>query len=144
TQEKRPVFAHATCDQPWLDVGRAKLNGRFATIPVQVPSVPNRPGETLQATVHVTANGNQRFQVPLTLSVAGASPFAFAEPVAAMAVPALQALPAAGAGSAVMAVLAEPSAVPVMAVSAVPVPAGDPFAFSGGAVQAVPVATMPG
>lgn len=75
SQERRPVYAHGTTDQPWLDVSRAKLNGRFATIPVQV-RVPNRPGETLQANIRVTGNGNQRFTVPLTLAVES-SPFAF-------------------------------------------------------------------
>jgi len=85
SQEKRPVYAYATCDQPWVDVARAKLNGRIATIAVRVPSVPNRPGETLRANLHVTGNGNQRFVVPLTVTVEGASPFAdltISEPVA--------------------------------------------------------------
>jgi hypothetical protein len=75
SQEKRPVYAYATCDQPWINVGRAKLNGRIATIAVRVPSVPNRPGETLRANLHVTGNGNQRFLVPLALNIEG-SPFA--------------------------------------------------------------------
>jgi len=43
-QEKRPVYAHASSDQPWLEVGRPKLNGRVATINFAVPSIPNRPG----------------------------------------------------------------------------------------------------
>src|SRR5262249_35351678 len=34
--------------------------------------VPNRPGETLKARVTVDANGNQRFVVPVTLTVQGA------------------------------------------------------------------------
>src|SRR5262249_29017118 len=44
TPEKRPVYAHAASDQPWLRVGRANLQGRVATIPVVVPAVPDRPG----------------------------------------------------------------------------------------------------
>src|SRR6202030_2812723 len=44
-QEKRPVFAHGSSDQPWIVVDRAQLNGRTATIGVTIPSVPNRPGE---------------------------------------------------------------------------------------------------
>ncbi|HZT83491.1 MAG TPA: hypothetical protein VFA26_24890, partial [Gemmataceae bacterium] len=28
SQEKRPVYAHATSNVPWLEVGRARLNGR--------------------------------------------------------------------------------------------------------------------
>jgi hypothetical protein len=76
TEEKRPVFASAVSDQPWLKVGRARIAGRVATIPVSVPSVPDRPGETLTATLSVTANGNQRFELPLTLTVTfpGAGP----------------------------------------------------------------------
>jgi hypothetical protein len=76
TPEKRPVYAHATCDQSWVDASRTKLNGRFATINVAIKSVPNRPGEALQAKIHVTGNGNQRFIVPLTLAIEGSSPFA--------------------------------------------------------------------
>ena len=76
TPEKRPVYAHASCDQSWVDASRTKLNGRFATINVAIKSVPNRPGETLQAKIHVTGNGNQRFIIPLTLAIEGANPFA--------------------------------------------------------------------
>ncbi len=77
TDEKRPVYAHATSDQPWLEVGRAKLNGRVAQLTLTVPSVPERPGETLTASVKIQCNGNQRFVVPVTLHVtrgAGAAP----------------------------------------------------------------------
>jgi hypothetical protein len=69
TQEKRPVYAHATSNQPWLEVGRIQLDGRTATIPLSVPRIPDREGETLTATVVVQANGNQRFVVPVTLTV---------------------------------------------------------------------------
>ncbi len=69
TEEKRPVFASAVSDQPWLTAGRARLDGRTATIPLSVRAVPDRPGETLTAHLTVTANGNQRFVVPLTLVV---------------------------------------------------------------------------
>jgi hypothetical protein len=69
TQEKRPVYAYAGSDQPWLEIGRPKLNGRTAIIPFAIPAVPNRPGETLTARVTVTSNGQQRFVVPVTLTV---------------------------------------------------------------------------
>jgi hypothetical protein len=69
TPEKRPVYAHATADEPWLDVSRTTLSGRVATITVRVPSVPPCPGETLHALIRVTGNGNQRFKVPVTLTV---------------------------------------------------------------------------
>jgi hypothetical protein len=128
TPEKRPIYAYATSDQPWLDVGRAKLSGRFATLPVLVPNVPNRPGETLQATVHVTANGNQRFAIPVTLAVAGGSPFAFT------AVPAVPV----GAPGAVAAVPMPAAPILLEPIEAVPV-AGEPFAsFALGAPPAAP------
>jgi hypothetical protein len=73
--ENRPVFAHATTGAAWLKVGRAQLHGRVARIPLVVPEVPPRPGELLAGKVVVTANGNQRFVVEITLDVAGrASP----------------------------------------------------------------------
>ena len=71
TQEKRPVYAHGSSNVPWLEVGRAKLAGRSATINLSVPAVPNRPGETLTAQLVVQSNGNQRFVVPVTLQVSG-------------------------------------------------------------------------
>ena len=83
TREKRPVYAHGSSDQPWLEVGRPRLNGRTATIPLAVPSVPDREGETLHAKVVVRANGNQRFVVPVTLEVGGSFRFDSPAPVAA-------------------------------------------------------------
>lgn len=85
TAENKYVYAHATCDQAWVQVDRARLNGRNATITVKVPSVPNRPGESLQANLNVMGNGNQRFVIPVSLAVGGtpgATPFA-AGPMAA-------------------------------------------------------------
>ncbi|MBV9123472.1 MAG: hypothetical protein JO112_08955, partial [Planctomycetes bacterium] len=70
-QEKRPVWAHAASNKPWLKVSQIKLSGRTATIRLAVPEVPDRPGETLKARLTVTANGNQRFVVPVTLAVGG-------------------------------------------------------------------------
>ncbi|HTU16553.1 MAG TPA: hypothetical protein VMG10_00705 [Gemmataceae bacterium] len=70
-QEKRPVFAYATTGAPWLQIGRVVLEGRTARIPVKVPSVPARPGETLQGKVQVTANGGQRFLVEVSLVITG-------------------------------------------------------------------------
>ena len=54
TQERRPVWANGISDQPWLQVGRAKLEGNTATLPLLIRSVPDQPGETLQAEVTVT------------------------------------------------------------------------------------------
>ena len=91
-QEKRPVYAHAVCDQPWLDVSHTALNGRNAVVDVAVPRIPDRPGETLQARVTVTANGNQRFVVPVSLEIGGnAVPYAQAFPVGTTAIPVAEA-----------------------------------------------------
>jgi hypothetical protein len=71
TSEDRPVYASATSNQPWLQVGRPVLKGRVARIPLAVPQVPDCPGHVLPACVLVTANGNQRFEVSVLLGVAG-------------------------------------------------------------------------
>ncbi|HMC67457.1 MAG TPA: hypothetical protein VKI65_21155, partial [Gemmataceae bacterium] len=75
-EERRPIYAHAKSDQTWLEIGRPRLNGRTATIPLVVPSVPDKEGQILQARVKITANGSQRFVVPVTLSVSGSFNFA--------------------------------------------------------------------
>jgi hypothetical protein len=80
TDENRPVFASAVSDRPWLTVGRADMRGRRADIPLLVPAAPNVPGEKLTAHVTVEANGNQRFVVPVTLTVSGPRPARRAEP----------------------------------------------------------------
>ena len=56
TPEKRPIYAHAVSDQPWLKVERAQPRGRSVTIPLSVPVVPACPGETLHADLTVTSN----------------------------------------------------------------------------------------
>jgi hypothetical protein len=69
TEERRPVYAFATSDQGWLQVGRPHLMGATVAIPLVVLQVPNNPGELLRARVLVTANGNQRFTVDVMLAV---------------------------------------------------------------------------
>ena len=71
TVEKRPVFASAVSDAPWLKVSKVVHNGRIAHVQLAVEPVPDRPGETLQANLTVRANGNQRFVVPVSLRVVG-------------------------------------------------------------------------
>jgi hypothetical protein len=73
SQEKRPVYAHGVGDQPWLEVGQAQLSGRSATLAILVPRVPRRPGETLQANAVITANGNQKFTIPVSLTIDGSA-----------------------------------------------------------------------
>ncbi|MBI1918859.1 MAG: hypothetical protein HYS12_29565 [Planctomycetes bacterium] len=70
TSEKRPVYARAVSSRPWLKVAGVRLEGRTATVELAVPAVPAVPGEKLEALVIITSNGNQRFEVPVTLSVA--------------------------------------------------------------------------
>ena len=91
TPEKRPVYAHGVSDSPWLEIGRAKLNGRTAIIPLVVPSVPDRPGETLTAQVTVTSNGQQKFVVPVTLAIGQG--FNFTETAAEPSVPTVKEAP---------------------------------------------------
>jgi hypothetical protein len=69
TKEKRPVYAYGKSNQPWLEVGKPQLNGRVASLPLVIPNVPYKPGETLSAKVRVQANGNQRFIIPVTLEI---------------------------------------------------------------------------
>jgi hypothetical protein len=81
TLEDRAVFALAHADQPWLMVECAPPRGRAAAVWFIVDQVPDRPGETLEARVTVRSNGNQRFVVPVYLTVAGARrPSAVAAP----------------------------------------------------------------
>jgi hypothetical protein len=77
--ERRPVYAYGASSVPWLIPRRAELNGRKATIPLEVPAVPDRPGESLSGQLTVHANGHQRFVVPVTLRVT-ANPFDFGAP----------------------------------------------------------------
>jgi hypothetical protein len=75
TAEKKPVYATARSDQPWLVVEGVDCEGRQATIRLSVPRVPAQPGATLYAWLTVVANGRRSFLVPVKLSIAAtASP----------------------------------------------------------------------
>ncbi len=52
-------------------MGKTIYRNRTAMVPLSVPSVPSRPGETLQARLTIVANGNQRFIVPVVLEILG-------------------------------------------------------------------------
>ena len=69
TTEKRPVYARAVSDQPWLVVRGVRLDGGTAHIDLAVSSVPDRAGKTLRASVTIHANARQRFVVPVELRV---------------------------------------------------------------------------
>jgi hypothetical protein len=71
SQERRPVYAHASSDQPWLSAGASQNGVAGVSIPLIVAAVPNCPGDTLQGLVSVTANGGQRFEVSVLLAVTG-------------------------------------------------------------------------
>jgi hypothetical protein len=84
TQEKRPVFAHARSNAPWLEVSKIRHNGRVAVIALSVPAVPDQAGRTLTAELDVVSNGNARWKVPVRLEVVGnAFDFTVAESEAA-------------------------------------------------------------
>jgi hypothetical protein len=81
-QEKRPAVAYGVSDQEWLTVGKTTFRGQSATVPVTV-EVPWEPNRTLTANLKVTANGNQRFNLPVTLTVGEAPPGSVPPPRAA-------------------------------------------------------------
>ncbi len=72
-EEARFVYADAQSNESWLKVLPAKSQGNSVTIPLCI-EVPPRPGETLDAAVTFQGNGQQRFVVPVSLTVAGITP----------------------------------------------------------------------
>lgn len=121
TSEKRAVYAYAKSSQAWLQPGPPRFNGRVVTLPIAVPSVPGKPGETLQAKLWVTANGNQKFTVPVVLAVGeGVRPQA-AAPVAAIAASAAAPPVRAAAPAPVVVSAASATAPPVRAAAPSPV-----------------------
>jgi hypothetical protein len=80
TEEAKPVYAQAWSNQEWVKIGTIKYLGNKVKIPVEI-ATPPRPGETLTAEVIVQGNGKQRFVVPVTLTVEGASAAAVQAPL---------------------------------------------------------------
>jgi hypothetical protein len=74
TTERAAVVAYGVSDQPWLCVRPTVYQKRTALVPLVVPVVPHEPDVTLRSCVTITANGNQRFEVHVTLSIHGESP----------------------------------------------------------------------
>lgn len=67
--DKRPIFAYAFCDQPWVKVDRSELNGTRATIPVMIQIPASPPEVQPTARLIVISNGRQRFEVPITVTI---------------------------------------------------------------------------
>jgi hypothetical protein len=126
TQENRLAVAHGTSDRPWLRVGPAISRGRSSFLPLAVPAVPGHPGDTLHATVAVVANGNQRFAVPVTLTVVERRPAVVPAPPPAPPRPAAAAVPVAVASRAAPApappLAPEPTLIEPVARAAAPQP----------------------
>jgi hypothetical protein len=75
--ERKVVYGWAATDRPWVAVGKTKLAGRAATIPVTI-TVPDHGG-TQEARLTVIGNGQQRFVVPVTVKVIGGAEILDAE-----------------------------------------------------------------
>src|SRR5262245_54370318 len=128
--DAKPVYAHALCDQPWVDVSKVKMARNTAAITVSIPSVPNRPGERLEARITVIGNGNQRSVVPLHLEIGAANPFAEFAPVVAVPPP----LP----GAVEPLVLTEADSAPVLVEAVTPSPPAVTMPLPDQAVTAAP------
>jgi hypothetical protein len=72
TKESKFVHAEAHSDQRWIKVQPSQAQGNRVTIPLLIQAPPC-PGQSLQARVTVQGNGQQRFVVPVTLTVASAA-----------------------------------------------------------------------
>ena len=72
--DNKPIFVHAHCDQPWLFVGPVQLKGARANIPLEIQAVPDQPDTVLSAKVIVVGNGNQRFDITVSLDVTAQRP----------------------------------------------------------------------
>lgn len=70
TPDKKVVYGWATCDQPWVEIGKTKLGRAAATIPITI-RIPNPAPPTLSATLNVVGNGHQKLAVPVNVKVAG-------------------------------------------------------------------------
>jgi hypothetical protein len=79
TPERKPAYAWASCEQPWIEFGVTKLNGRSATVPVTI-RIPAHGAPLLETKIQVVGNGNQKFAVPLQVNVVGAVPLMELEP----------------------------------------------------------------
>jgi hypothetical protein len=70
TNEKKVIYGWATCDQPWVHVGKTKLTGKTASIPLTI-RIPSPCPPSLKATLQLFGNGTQKASIPLKVKVAG-------------------------------------------------------------------------
>ena len=68
SEEHRPVYAHATSPLSWCILKTPILQGNAVTLPVEVV-VPPQPGEIVQGFIRVMSNGQQRFDIPVQVTV---------------------------------------------------------------------------
>jgi hypothetical protein len=123
TTEKKPVYGWATCDQPWVEIGQTKLAGRNATIPLTI-RIPSPSPPTLEATLNLVGNGNQKATVSVKVQVAGGKAGVRLQPEEEFTP--LEIIE--DEGPMVMEIIEEPA--PVLAASVPPPHAPSPFAFA--------------
>lgn len=71
TEDKKPIFAHATADHDWIKIHDPVGDGKSVILSFEVTSVPDSPGETLESRIHIHANGGQKFTAPVRIQVSG-------------------------------------------------------------------------
>ncbi len=138
TDEKRHLYVHAGSNQPWLRVKTIPMKANAAKVNVEV-TVPNYASGTLQGKVLVSANGNQKFGIPVNLAVQGGIPAmaGAGNPFEGFAAPAMmapaQAAVAPGPNTAYTAQQTDPM-IGGIAPASQPTQsmAGNNFAFTGG------------
>lgn len=70
TEENRAVYAHAVSAADWLVVKPALMQGACVTLPLEITV----PAECVQTLLKVTANGQQRFDIPVEVVAERAHP----------------------------------------------------------------------
>jgi hypothetical protein len=75
TEENRRVYIFGRAREAWLSVLEASCHGSRATLLVEV-AIPDVPGQVLETSLDITANGNQRLYVPVAVHVELSAPFA--------------------------------------------------------------------
>lgn len=89
--ERKVVYGWATSDRYWAEVGKTKLTGRNAVIPITI-TVPDRKG-TQEAKLTVVGNGQKKWVVPITMAVIGGADIMDAEVIESPTIETLQAHP---------------------------------------------------